>query len=175
MTNRLAISEAAAKEWWSRLSLEEQLDYIHKHPHTRLKPRRIDVPIGTAQYLPGGQRRLMTHNKGWVYFDRDEDKEFKEEQSEVESFLEMMGRRINRKTAGIELTDNEIDEIIQSVVNRILDEETDPDSIDKMYKHKVWREKNNTGIVVPMREDRDSSSGDYSTFEQIGPRPRMDV
>jgi len=166
-----ALLESAAREWWNKLSQDEQLEYIRKHPKTKLRVRAIDIPIGHLQYLRNGQHRLLTHDKGWIYFDADEKDDLLEERSRVDSFLESRGNRLNKTSNEID-----VDEIMDRVIERLLDEDRrSPDSINDIYKNKIRHEKLNSGIFVPMREDKDSGSGDYSTFEQVGQRPRQDV
>jgi len=178
--DRVALSESTAKEWWYKLSLDEQSDYVLNHPGTRLKVREFDIPIGTVQYLPGEQQRILTHDNNWIYYDKDEKSDLEEEKARVQNFLDMMRHRIGKTSndeiieeESSEITEEELSTIMDRVIDRLIENEySEVDSINTIYKNQLRNEKD-SGMFVPMR--RNTGSGKYDKFEQQNSRARDDV
>lgn len=91
--------DTLVKAWWHRLSRDEQIDYLRKHPKSKLKVRAVDIPIGAVQHT-SGQTRLLTHDKGWLYFSDDEKDDLQEEKNRVNSFLESQRYSRNEYKSG---------------------------------------------------------------------------
>jgi len=74
----------------------------------------------------------------------------------------------------IDLTDEEISEIIDEI---LLEQNLrDVSSLNRKDNGEHKYETTDRGnILVPMREDKDRGSADYSDFEQMGGRVREDV
>lgn len=75
-----------AVDWWNDLTIKEQKEYLRNHPKSNLRVRRKDVPVGSLQYY-NGRYRLLTHDRGWIYFDPDEKDDLNQEKYKTDKFL----------------------------------------------------------------------------------------